>query len=378
MEMFGMVLIKFKKLKKMMTTFLGIVFLPSSIALASGSISGGGGGTVPSKPVKKETIIQILDRARPVLHVYFNGLSFRMRNQPENADIYEKLFGSGYKVFDALKYFKMEYRLDSLCPTSDGSWTDGSTPWLQGGLSGVCISVKSLTEKLSGEAAVPQVLGLVAHEYGHLSSLDESQAQRLQEQVVEDFSMTSLAEAESVIVQSRDLFAKLLTIPVYGEPCKDLVQSCQEAESAAGLLSKMDLDHYGKKIFFSLFYEEYSEFVTEMLRFDVIKNGLCTLGGPEFGLSNKHYSKDVLMRTFKGSRYISLADFLDNRPVYDLSQLGKNFELEVHTPYMNPMGDDGQIDYTVIQFEKANLARWANGLWAKYFALVYGAEYKNN
>ena len=150
----------------------GLLFTSNAV-FADGGISGGGGGSIPDNPAGKYLIEEILKDANGELLMIFQGA------QESEGNLFgDELYNGEQTIYDVIRSSKIGIRRDGPCIGLDGKEYDGS---VVGPTSdSICISVKSLGEKLSKDNAHRQTLALVAHEYGHLLGLDEEAATKLQ------------------------------------------------------------------------------------------------------------------------------------------------------------------------------------------------------
>jgi hypothetical protein len=149
----------------------GLLFTSNAV-FADGGISGGGGGSIPDNPAGKYLIEEILKDANGELLMIFQGA------QESEGNLFgDELYNGEQTIYDVIRSSKIGIRRDGPCIGLDGKEYDGS---VVGPTSdSICISVKSLGEKLSKDNAHRQTLALVAHEYGHLLGLDEEAATKL-------------------------------------------------------------------------------------------------------------------------------------------------------------------------------------------------------
>lgn len=148
-----------------------ILALSLSANAGMGGISGGGGGTVPAKPVGKEEIRHILQDARYSAYLFY---ATALRN--------DLLTDLGVKnlpqALEAIKTHGIDINTQGPCLDNNGNPNDGSVN--SGNPLYICISSKTLGEKLDDINAWAQTIALVVHEYAHLAGADEGQATQIQ------------------------------------------------------------------------------------------------------------------------------------------------------------------------------------------------------
>jgi hypothetical protein len=160
--------------------FTSVLLIPA-VGMA-GSISGGGGGTVPANPVGNAVIADILKESRSTLLMYFRSLDAGPGKWPTNEGDDRRLFGGSPSIYDVINETVIEAQSSAPCRDGDGNEVDGSIVTTNGG---ICISLQRLGAKLDRTNAFSQTVALVAHELSHKLGFNEDEATQLQKEMLD-------------------------------------------------------------------------------------------------------------------------------------------------------------------------------------------------
>lgn len=181
---------------KFLSSVLMSVLMIPAVGMA-GSISGGGGGTVPANPVGSAAIVEILRDSRTTLLMYFRNLD--SENPPMSEAVMRRLYKGTQTIYDVINETAIEAQLSAPCRDGDGKEVDGSIFTASGG---ICISSLRLGDKLERTNAFSQTVALVAHELSHKLGFSEDEATELQN------DMLDRLEENNVSAQSAGSFAR--------------------------------------------------------------------------------------------------------------------------------------------------------------------------
>jgi len=164
-----------------------------SLCWADGGIDGGG-GTLPTNPISINRVTDIIRQdAHFVLRLYFRS---RDRGSNYNSVLDQKLFTGAQTVFDVLESTSVEVPTSKPCYDAFGKEVDGSIHASKP--NAICISAFRIAPKLDEQRATPEILGLIAHELGHLSGATEDEAVAIQKEAVQKLSSASPSIAYSL------------------------------------------------------------------------------------------------------------------------------------------------------------------------------------
>ena len=141
-----------------------------------GGISGGGGGTITPGGVDTYKIKQIIGLSKILLLSWLNdGEHFyktvRLPGGHEPRPEELLLFKGPRDVFEVIRQLKIEVKNSSPCYTFDGQPVDGSINATKP--ADICISAKTLAEKLNENNFEYETIALIMHEIMHLLGANE-------------------------------------------------------------------------------------------------------------------------------------------------------------------------------------------------------------
>lgn len=151
----------------------------SLVAFADGSVSGGGGGTLPEERAGYALVWAAIQNARSELIMLFNA------DNTEHPFYDERLYNSSPNIFEVIRNTKVGLKANGDCPTADHSPADGSIYGPEPG--SICISVGNLAHKLSIDNVHRQTIALLAHEFAHLIGFNEQDASYLQHSILQQY-----------------------------------------------------------------------------------------------------------------------------------------------------------------------------------------------
>ena len=176
---------KLMNLKKMILISLLTV---TSLANASGGVSGGGGGTLPSNPVSTGFIEDVIKEAKRDLRLFVK-YKLRMYNDQNPQPDEKKLYGGKITMWNVLENTKIELREKTPCYDANKKEVDGSIHSSK--KEHICISSFRIAPKLIKQNARIETLALIIHELAHLLGADEKEATEAQRMAVHFFSETT-------------------------------------------------------------------------------------------------------------------------------------------------------------------------------------------
>lgn len=163
-------------LLKYFTATLAVTAIATT-AYATGAVSGGGGGTLPARPVGIYRIEQIVRDSMPELRLYFRN---RLQHEdPKYANSGEqKVFFGNETIADVLERTGIEVRTDKPCYDAFQNEVDASI--YANHPDDICLSAFRIAPKLIEERARVETLALIVHELSHKLGTDEKEATDLQ------------------------------------------------------------------------------------------------------------------------------------------------------------------------------------------------------
>jgi hypothetical protein len=156
----------------------------------AGSVSGGGGDTLPAQPIGEARILGFLKDSRKSLYLYFQYLNSDFEGV--SADVYHRLFEGSPTIYDVIDKTEIEGRLSTACRDHDGNEMDGS---IVAGNGGVCMSIQRLGAKLDLTNGYSQTTALLAHELSHKLGFNEDEADALQQDMLRRFGEWSVTDS---------------------------------------------------------------------------------------------------------------------------------------------------------------------------------------
>jgi hypothetical protein len=213
--------------------FTSVLLMPA-VGMA-GSISGGGGDTVPANPVGNAAIAEILKESRSTLLMYFRNIDAGPGKWPTNEGDDRRLFGGSPTIYDVINETVIESQSSAPCRDGDGIEVDGSIVTTNGG---ICISLQRLGAKLDRTNAFSQTVALVAHELSHKLGFNEDEAIQLQKDMLdrlEEKNVSSRAVADYVTDSSWSalLAADLAQKLIDSEDLSNWNSNCRNANELA-------------------------------------------------------------------------------------------------------------------------------------------------
>ena len=163
-------------LLKHFTATLAVTAIATT-AYATGAVSGGGGGTLPARPVGIYRINEIVRDSMPELRLYFRS---RLQHEdPKYANSGEqKVFFGNETIADVLERTGIEVRTDKPCYDAFQNEVDASI--YANHPDDICLSAFRIAPKLIEERARVETLALIVHELSHKLGTDEKEATDLQ------------------------------------------------------------------------------------------------------------------------------------------------------------------------------------------------------
>lgn len=174
---------------KLVTTFTLLTI--SSGAFAASLLGGtsGGGGNIPlDQQVNVDKLTFAIETSsRKMVKLWLNTYYARVMNSREGdhcntgdevCAATSKLIKAKPSIYEIIDTVKFDIKYDDYCYDNEGNKRDGSiygaTP------NHICISIHSLSSKVSKLDYIDQISGLVLHEISHLYGSSEELAQKLQ------------------------------------------------------------------------------------------------------------------------------------------------------------------------------------------------------
>lgn len=157
----------------------------------AGSVSGGGGGTLPGDKIEAKDVLEAVADSRSVIDAFLKGVETWIVLEDGTTPKawyhdYDKMFAPGADVFKLLN--KVSFRIVSNGTYHDvgGSETDASANTdIEGG---ICISVSNIQPKVSFSNYRAEIGALILHEISHLYGSDEKEAVSIQKIAVRFFA----------------------------------------------------------------------------------------------------------------------------------------------------------------------------------------------
>jgi hypothetical protein len=168
-----------------------LIAITHSFAGWCGSVSGGGGNTLPTHPAGPAHIIDIAQKSRASLLLIFRSLDDGNAAMGRRAEAIEILFGRWPDIYAIIKKTKIQIRETSPCIDPAGVETDGS--YSPDEPNQICVSAARLGAKLDKANAWEQTIALIGHELSHRLGADEATADAIQEEII---SKTSLIASQ--------------------------------------------------------------------------------------------------------------------------------------------------------------------------------------
>jgi len=178
----------------------------------AGSVSGGGGGTLPGDKIEAKDVIEAVEESRSVIDAFLKGIeSDFVLDDGTTPQVwyhdYEKMFRPGTDVFKFLNEVPFRIISNGACHDLDGSETDASANTdIQGG---ICVSVSRIQPKVSFANYRAEIGALVLHEISHLYGSDEAEASSIQKIAVRFFAGKSPYDISALSFQLMDSLRSL-------------------------------------------------------------------------------------------------------------------------------------------------------------------------
>ena len=191
-----------------------------------GSVSGGGGDTLPPNPIGSAGIVNMLPELRGPIVSYFWALENYESKLPGRSN-YSVFFDGPVTIYQVIDSLKIEALTEAPCLDSSGKEVDGSAyidPRTE-----ICISAFRLGSKLDQVTAFAQTMGLVIHEISHKFGFDEEAASELQAIVVSHVSFDNLFDFKDRFQRSLANLADTVMAAGYINPTSDWNLNCMNA-----------------------------------------------------------------------------------------------------------------------------------------------------
>ncbi|MEI8026603.1 MAG: hypothetical protein WCI18_09660 [Pseudomonadota bacterium] len=157
-----------------------------------GSVSGGGGNSLPPDPIGSAKVVEMLPKLRGPMIGFFWALEQSL--VAANMKEYSVFFNGPVTVYEVINSLEIQALVDAPCLDSSGIEVDGSV--YNSPSNGVCISALRLGSKLDEVNAYTQTLSLVIHEISHKFGFDEEAATKFQSRVFWFIRFDSLNDFE--------------------------------------------------------------------------------------------------------------------------------------------------------------------------------------
>lgn len=176
------------KLANLKNFVLGILLIATSLASASGGVSGGGGGTLPSNPVSTYFIENVIREAKRDLRAFvkYEMLFYYVKT---NNPLDKKLYGGTKTMWDVLENTEIDLRETEPCYDANKKEVDGSIHSKKA--NHICISSFRIAPKLIQQNARIETLALILHELAHLLGADEDEATFYQQMAVHHLNQST-------------------------------------------------------------------------------------------------------------------------------------------------------------------------------------------
>jgi hypothetical protein len=144
-----------------------------------GGVDGGGGGTLPAKPIANYEFDQVIATAKRDLGLFTKqGMRNYSRRTSEKSVINTKLYGGSITLWDILQTTDLEVLYDRPCKDANGHPRDGSIHASKPNT--ICLSAFLISPKTISERAKVEIYSLILHELSHLLGTTEAEAQEYQ------------------------------------------------------------------------------------------------------------------------------------------------------------------------------------------------------
>jgi hypothetical protein len=160
---------------------------PTAMNAPSGGIDGGGGGTLPAKPISDYEFDKVIETAKRDLGLFVKySLLAHARYGKNVSEVDKKLYDGPKTIWDVLQTTDLEIRKDRACKDAYGNERDASiyasTP------NTICVSSYRINPKTVAERAKIEIYALLMHELSHILGTTEAEAQEYQGEVAFYFS----------------------------------------------------------------------------------------------------------------------------------------------------------------------------------------------
>lgn len=151
----------------------------ASVTDAQGGVDGGGGGTLPAKPLDDYEFEKVIATAKRDLGLFVKQSMRRAtRFSTQHSVIDKKLYGGPKTLWDVLQTTDLEILYDRPCRDANGQPRDGSIHASKPNT--VCLSAFTIGPKTIQERAKVEIYALILHELSHFLGTTEPEAQEFQ------------------------------------------------------------------------------------------------------------------------------------------------------------------------------------------------------
>lgn len=358
------------KLKSNLVLFIVSISV-GGVALASGGVSDGGGGTTNPHPTNPDAIVMTAGRegARLLLswlnsqeRTFLGWSAEEQANSP-----YLKLFKpnepSTETIFELLKKTPIEMRMKESCYDQNGVAFDGSI--FSNVKGGICISPFSMAPKLNEVNVWYETAALILHELTHLVGATEEEARSIQYDAILDLSridpfevllkQNMWADRSSVGRIPLSLFKINLMLWGPGDIHQREVEDFQNEflrvrDEMSGFLTRV-----------SFLRESTSElFTPQMVREDVIKQAVCAWDEKE-DQSIRDWCRDQLKRGFGDAKTATAREIVSRRVQIDPNHFGKEYDriIVARPDVPNDLINEliGLSDYLMVVLDELNILK---------------------
>lgn len=299
-------------LKKINLAMLA-VFFGWSLLAHGGSVSGGGGGTLPGEPVEEKYIIDAISDSRALIDAFLKGIeTFIIGDRGEHPKWYfhqfKKMFVGPTSVYEWMGTVKIEIRRNGACQDLDGKDVDGSIQSRRE--NGICISASRMREKLVFSNYEAEIAALILHELSHLKGATEEEAVAMQKIAVRFFAKKTSFDIGDWSFRVQGAISNLAKQTAL---TNDLLRSsgkfrCDQITDLAQSYSSLyELADAGSAMF--LTEEKSTEFYWQLpSRLDAIRNYLCSQ--PNIGEDYQiEWAKQQIKKAFNGEAKVSTYEY---------------------------------------------------------------------
>ncbi|RYZ87881.1 MAG: hypothetical protein EOP06_11910, partial [Proteobacteria bacterium] len=293
----------------------------------AGSVSGGGGGTLPGDKVEASYVQEAIVDSRTVIDAFLKGVETRFvldGGTPSESfyQNYSKMFRAGADVFKLMNEVPFKVISDGACHDLDGSETDASgNVDVQGG---ICISVSRIQPKVTYANYKAEIAALILHEISHLYGSDEAEASAIQKVAVRFFAGTSSGDVSRWSFQ---VMSSLRSLSSMTEMISDAMKSGAKIDcnslgklQSAYMTAVHELSDGSSGMFLTR--ERQTEYFWQLpTRIMAMRDFLCTQRGYE-SEDVRHVSIEIFNKIWRQDSELS-ADEYFKRAVEDSSSFNR-------------------------------------------------------